>query len=116
MKTEDKIGEMIQKLVTVEADITQLAFMEQGAQHPEMIGQYHQQLHEKRALRTTLRAELLVLKQMHRTELKERMKAIELEMEDDTNDHWDIEELKGVQRAVERKLAIVEEEIEKLSV
>ena len=116
MKTEDKIGEMIKKLVAVEADIQQLSFMEQGAKHPEMIGQYHQQLHEKRTERTNMRSELLVLKQMHRTELKDRLIAIDKEMDDDMSDAWDVEELKSVKRAVEYKITIVEKEIADLSV
>lgn len=111
MKTEDKIGELIQKLVKVEADIQQLSFMGEGAKHPEMIGQYHLKLHEEREKRKEFRAELLVLKQMHRTELRDRITAVELEMDEDTSDAWDVEELKSVKRAIEYKLTIIDKEI-----
>lgn len=115
MSTEDKIGELLQKLVVLEQHIQRLEYMGQGATHPEMLGAYHQQIHEDREQRKQLRAELLVLKQMHRTELIERKAEVEKEMESHTTDAWDVEELKEMLRNINRKVEIITDEIKLLS-
>jgi len=115
MTTEDKIGELLKKLVVLEQHIQRLEYMGQGATHPEMLGAYHQQMHEDREQRKQLRAELLVLKQMHRTELVQRKAEVEKEMEGHGIDAWDIEDMKDVIRNIDRKVEIITDEIKLLS-
>lgn len=115
MKTEDKIGEIIQQLVLIDKNIERLEYMGEGATQPEMLGAYHQQKHEEREKRRQLRAELLVLKQMHRAELADRKTAIEAEMDLPGSNAWDVEEMREMIRNIDRKIEIISEEIKQLA-
>jgi len=111
--TADKIGLNIQQIVAVERELEKLGDMQQGAQHPEMIGQYHDQTRAYREKLAALKEDQYVLKQMHRTELTERISKLEAEKED-TLDAWDVIECDSLINQAKSKIAVIDGELLKL--
>lgn len=111
--TADKIGLNIQQIVAVERELEKLGDMQQGAQHPEMIGQYHDQTRTYKEKLATLKEEQYALKQMHRTELVERIAQLENEKEG-TFDALDVIECDALILAAQRKIDAIDQELLKL--
>jgi hypothetical protein len=98
-----QMGPHIAAEVKLKEEISALADKLHGAQHPEMIGAYHQQLHDKREELQRAKDALRHLRTQHIEALEARHKVLEMEIQE-SHDGFEIEELKGIQRAINIKI------------
>jgi uncharacterized small protein (DUF1192 family) len=107
------IGETIIKIVNNERKIERLTYMNEGANNPHLISAYRDQLHEER---TALRNNKLLITYLRRRlidEINDRIGQYEREIADSYN-AFDIQEMEEVVRTLKAKIAMQQNEIEKI--
>lgn len=98
-----QMGPHIAAEVKLKQEISTLSERLIGAQHPEMIGAYHQQLHEKREELQRAVDALQHLRKQQIEALEQRCKVLEMEAQE-SYDAFEQEELRSIARAIEIKI------------